>query len=183
MQPELNEGTRKGSLTLYKSRPTINGGYRLSVIEPQMTNSKIMITKELVEKVAQEYLKGTDYELQTCEIDKDKNILVEVDRLGVVDVDFCALLNRHIVAALEELTHEMDDYSLEVGSVSLTAPFKSRIQYEKNLGHNVVVTDLEGKRHSGQLVSVDEDTFTVDAKETLTFRYDEVKQVKYNITF
>ena len=84
-----------------------------------------MITKELVEKVAQEYLKGTDYELQTCEIDKDKNILVEVDRLGVVDVDFCALLNRHIVAALEELTHKMDDYSLEVGSVSLTAPFKA----------------------------------------------------------
>ena len=143
-----------------------------------------MITKELVEKVAQEYLKGTDYELQTCEIDKDKNILVEVDRLGVVDVDFCALLNRHIVDALQELTHgEMDDYSLEVGSVSLTAPFKSRIQYEKNLGHNVVVTDQEGKRHSGQLVSVDEDTFTVDAKETMTFRYDEVKQVKYNITF
>ena len=143
-----------------------------------------MITQELVEKVAQEYLKGTDYELQTCEIDKDKNILVEVDRLGVVDVDFCALLNRHIVDALQELTHgEMDDYSLEVGSVSLTAPFKSRIQYEKNLGHNVVVTDGEGKRHSGQLVSVDEDTFTVDAKETMTFRYDEVKQVKYNISF
>ena len=142
-----------------------------------------MITKELVEKVALEYLKGTDYALQTLEIDKDKNILVEVDRLGVVDVDFCAQLNRHIVEALEQLTHEMDDYSLEVGSVSLTAPFKSKIQYEKNLGHNVVVTDIEGKKHSGQLVSVDEETFMIDAKESLTFRYDEVKQVKYNITF
>ena len=159
----MNEGTRK--------------------VPSNCTNNGTMITKELVEKVATEYLKDTDYELQTLEIDKDKNILVEVDRLGVVDLDFCAELNRKIADALEELTHEMGDYSLEVGSVSLTAPFKSRIQFLKNLGHNVVVTDADGKKHSGQLVSVDEETFLVDAKETLTFRYDEVKQVKYNITF
>lgn len=138
-----------------------------------------MITKAHIEDLVNTFLKETDYELQTLDIDKDLNILVEIDRLSVVDVDFCAELNRFLV---EQLGDE-DDYALEVGSVSLTDPFKSKIQYNKHLGHNVVVTDNEGKRHSGQLVSVDEDTFMIDAKESLTFRYDDVKKVVYNITF
>lgn len=144
-----------------------------------------MITKELVRTLVDEFLTGTDYELQTLEIDNDLNILVEVDRLGVVDVDFCAELNRFIVDKLPD-----EDYSLEVGSVSLTAPFKSKIQFLKNIGHNVVVTDADGRKVSGQLVSVDEQTFTVGARksrkadaEDLTFAYDAVKSVIYNITF
>ena len=129
-------------------------------------------------------LDGTPYVLMTAEVGKDNNILIEIDRPGKVDIDFCGELNRRLVAELEgnPLTKN-EDYSLEVGSVSLTAPFKSRLQYEKNLGHNVVVTDSDGKRHSGQLVSVDEETFMVDAGQTLTFRYDEVRQTVYNITF
>jgi len=138
-----------------------------------------MITAEQVKKLVNDYLKDSDYELQTLEIDKEQNILVEIDRLGVVDVDYCAALNRYLVEQLGD----KDDYSLEVGSVSLTDPFKSKIQYQKNLGHNVVVTDMDGKKHSGQLISVDEETFMIEAKESLTFRYDEVKKVIYNITF
>ncbi|MBQ9522947.1 MAG: ribosome assembly cofactor RimP [Paludibacteraceae bacterium] len=135
-----------------------------------------MITKEQIQNLVEQYLKDTDYQLQTLEIDKDNNILVEIDRLGVVDVDDCAALNRFLVEQLGD-----EDYALEVGSVSLTAPFKSKIQYQKNLGHNVVVTDADGKKHSGQLVSVDEQTFQVDAEQTYTFRYDEVRSVIYNL--
>ncbi len=138
-----------------------------------------MIQKERVKQLAEQFLQGSDYELQTLEIDKDNNILVEIDRLGVVDVDYCAELNRYLNDNLDD----NDNYSLEVGSVSLTAPFKTKIQYMKNLGHNVVVTDMEDKKHSGQLISVDEETFMIEAKETMTFRYDEVKKTIYNITF
>lgn len=137
-----------------------------------------MITKEQIAALVNAFLNDTDYVLQTLEIDKEMRILVEIDRLGPVDVDFCAALNTYLVEHLDE----NEDYALEVGSVSLTDPFKSKLQYEKHLGHNVVVTDSEGKKHSGQLVSVDEETFIIDAKQTLTFRYDEVK-TKYNITF
>lgn len=138
-----------------------------------------MITEEQVRTIVNEYLHDTDYELQTLQIDKDQNILIEVDRLGIVDVDWCATLNKYIVDHL----NPDDNYSIEVGSVSLTDPFKSRIQYQKHLGHNVVVTDKEDKRYSGQLISVDENTFQIEAEETLTFRYDEVKRTVYNITF
>ena len=126
------------------------------------------------------------------------DILVEIDRLAGVDVDFCAELNRHLAGKLDEVE---DDYSLEVGSVSLTAPFKTKMQYQKNLGHDVEVlicTAGQSTKYKGQLVSVDEETFCVDVEEkvavegkkrkelqmvTHTWRYDEPKYVKYDLKF
>jgi ribosome maturation factor RimP len=106
-------------------------------------------------------------------------------------MDFCAALNHRLTEALGD-----EDYSLEVGSVSLTAPFKTRLQYEKHLGHAVEVLTKDGKKLHGQLVSVDEETFAVDVEmmvavdgkkrkqkeiQTITFRYGDVKHTKYEI--
>ena len=150
--------------------------------------------KEDLQEWIEEYLKGTDYELVTLNVSAGNDILVEVDRLAGVDVDFCAELNHFLVEKLDAVE---PDYSLEVGSVSLTDPFKTKIQYEKNLGHDVEVL-ADGKKFYGQLVSVDEDTFSVDVEEkvavegkkrkqtqsvTHTWRYDEPKYVKYDLKF
>ena len=141
-----------------------------------------------------EYLKDTDYELVTLTVSPSNDILVEVDRLEGVDVDFCADLNRFLVEKLDAVE---PDYSLEVGSVSLTDPFKTKTQYFKNLGHDVEAL-VNGKKYKGLLVSVDEDTFSVDIQErvavegkkrkelrttTYTWRYDEPKYVKYDLKF
>ena len=148
--------------------------------------------KQQLQTWIDEYLKDTDYELITLSVSAANDILVEVDRLAGVDVDFCADLNRYLVDKLGD-----EDYSLEVGSVSLTDPFKTKMQYEKNLGHDVELL-VEGKKLRGQLVSVDEDTFSVDIEEkvpvegkkrketrivTHTWRYDEPKYVKYDLKF
>ena len=150
--------------------------------------------KQQLQNWIEEYLKGTDYELITLNVSAGNEILVEVDRLAGVDVDFCAELNRYLVEKLDTVE---PDYSLEVGSVSLTDPFKTKMQYEKNLGHDVEVL-VEGKKLRGQLVSVDEETFSVDVEEkvavegkkrkqtqivTHTWRYDEPKYVKYDLKF
>lgn len=154
--------------------------------------------KEQLKEWIEEYLKGTDYELITLEVSAWNDILVEVDRLAGVDVDFCAELNRFLVEKIEAVE---PDYSLEVGSVSLTDPFKTKMQFEKNLGHDVEVafsnrcamvhtaplneqaTDASALptnikfagaplnkgekliKLRGQLVSVDEETFSVDVEE------------------
>ena len=143
------------------------------------------------------YLKDTDYELVTLHVSPQNDILIEVDRLAGVDVDFCAELNRYLVEKLGD-----EDYSLEVGSVSLTDPFKTKMQYQKNLGHDVEVLAKgekgEWRKFKGLLVSVDEETFSVDVAEkvavegkkrkelqiiTYTWRYDEPKYVKYDLKF
>lgn len=144
----------------------------------------------------EQFLQGTGYELITLEIDSENTILVEVDRLEGTDVDFCGELNRQLVDFLE--AQGEPDYALEVGSVSLTAPFKTRMQYNKHLGHDVEVQQADGKKVRGQLVSVDEETFSVDVEEkvavegkkrkqtqvnTHTWRYDEIEYCKYDLKF
>ena len=180
----LNEGTPMGVSSLYKN-----------------------MDKVQLQNWIEAYLKDTDYELVTLSISTENEILVEVDRLAGVDVDFCAELNRFLVAKIDGLVDEgvsglEEDYSLEVGSVSLTDPFKTKMQFEKNLGHDVEIMAKaekgEWRKFNGQLVSVDEDTFSVDIEEkvavpgkkrketqivTHTWRYEEPKYVKYDLKF
>ena len=170
--------------------------------------------KQQLQTWIEEYLNGTEYELVTLEISAENDILVEVDRLEGVDVDFCAELNRVIVESIKSKVESGEwqdiDYSLEVGSVSLTAPFKTKMQFQKNLGHDVEVmvsTKGQSTKYKGQLVSVDEETFSVDCEEkikplptspegkekkkvrpvkqivTHTWRYDEPKYVRYDLKF
>ncbi len=154
-----------------------------------------MIVLDQLKEWISDFLRETDYELITLEMSPENDILVEVDRLEGVDVDFCERLNRYLVEKLEANANA--DYSLEVGSVSLTDPFKTKMQYEKNLGHDVELL-VDGKKVHGQLVSVDEDSFSVDVEKrvavegkkrkelqvhTYTWRYDEPKYVRYDLKF
>jgi ribosome maturation factor RimP len=72
------------------------------------------------------------------------------------------------------------------------------MQYHKHLGHDVEVLAADGKKYRGSLVSVDEDTFSVDTEvmvavegkkrkqkeiQTLSFAYGDVKYTKYDLKF
>ena len=166
-------GPEKGSLNIYK-----------------------MMDKQYIKGLIEAKMLGTGYELITLAISAQNDILVEVDCMEGVDVEFCAELNRYLV---EQLDAAGDlDYSLEVGSVSLTDPFKTKMQYQKHLNHDVEVLAKDGKKYRGVLVSVDEDTFAIDTEvmvavegkkrkqkeiQTLTYAYADVKYTKYDLKF
>ena len=152
--------------------------------------------KQYIQTLIEEKLQATGYELITLKISAQNEILVEVDKLEGVDVEFCAELNHYLVEQLD--AQGIGDYSLEVGSVSITDPFKTKMQYEKHLNHDVEVLAADGKKYRGVLVSVDEVTFAVDTEvmvqvegkkrkqkeiQTLTFAYDAVKYTKYDLKF
>ena len=152
--------------------------------------------KQYIQTLIEEKLQATGYELITLKVSAQNEILVEVDKLEGVDVEFCAELNHYLVEQLDG--QGIDDYSLEVGSVSITDPFKTKMQYEKHLNHDVEVLAADGKKYRGVLVSVDEATFAVDTEvmvqvegkkrkqkeiQTLTFAYDAVKYTKYDLKF
>ncbi len=162
-----------------------------------------MIDKQQLQALVEDKLQGTGYELIMLKVNAQNEILIEVDKLDGVDVDFCAELNHYLVEQLEarndeQKSREGDDYSLEVGSVSLTAPFVTKMQYNKHLNHDVEVLASDGKKYRGTLVSVDEDTFAIDTEvmvavegkkrkqkemQTLTFAYNAVKYTKYDLKF
>ena len=173
---KMNEGTRKRF--------------------PQFYKNTIMIDKAKVQILVEEKLQNTGYELITLKVSGQNEILVEVDKLEGVDVEFCAELNHYLVEQLD--AEGVEDYSLEVGSVSLTAPFVTKMQYQKHLGHDVEVLAADGKKYRGTLVSVDEESFAIETEvmvavegkkrkqrdiQTLTWTYTDVKYTKYDLKF
>ncbi len=120
-----------------------------------------MIDKELLEATVLEALKGTDAYLVDIQISKDNDIVVEVDSNEGVDLDLCTDLTRKIE---EKFDRDKEDYSLEVGSAGITAPFKVVEQYLKNIGKEVEVLTKDGRKLHGVLTAVDVDTssFTIE---------------------
>lgn len=154
-----------------------------------------MIEKDLIEEIVNEGLAGSEYFLVDVKVSKDNVIEVEIDADEGVNIDFCVELSRFVESKLDR---EKEDFELNVGSAGLTSPFKVRRQYEKNVGNEVEVLTKEGKKHRGVLVSVDEESFSVDETvmerregdkrkkayvETRVFGYEEIKSVHYIIDF
>lgn len=150
--------------------------------------------KTNVQSLLESKLSGTGYELITLSISAQNDILIEIDRMEGVEVDFCAELNHYLVEQLDAMGEL--DYSLEVGSVSLTDPFKTIMQYKKHLNHSVEVLASDGKKYRGVLVNVEANQFAIDTEvmqivegkkrkqkvlQTLTFAYGDVKYTRYEL--
>lgn len=102
---------------------------------------------------------GTDIFVVDIKVSPDNDIVVEIDSPDNIDVDTCAAITRRIE---EVFDRDTEDYSLEVGSAGLTAPFKVRGQYLKNIGNEVEVLTCDGRKLKGVLTAVaDDGRFTV----------------------
>lgn len=149
-----------------------------------------MIDRQLVEMIVAEKLADTECFLVDVSVSTDNVIVVEIDNEAGIDIDFCVELSRYIESKLDR---DSEDFELEVGSAGLTAPFKVKGQYRKNLGREVELLTKDGRKLTGLLSAVADDTFSVDittmvkpegAKrkiphiDTLIFAYTDVKQVR-----
>lgn len=154
-----------------------------------------MIDSNVVKNIVNAKLDGSKYFLVDVQVSKTNEINVEIDADEGVDIDFCVELSRYVE---DNLDREVEDYELNVGSAGLTTPFKIKRQYEKNVGNQIEVLAADGKKHRGELVAVNDETFVVDEhvmekregdkrkKEyvvTNEYRYDEVKRVTCLIDF
>ena len=152
-----------------------------------------MISKNIVSQTVTDYLKDTDYFLIDINVSPENHILVEIDSCTGVSLDFCVLLNRHIQTKLDR---DIEDYNLDVCSAGLTEPFKILCQYEKNLGNDVEVLTLDGKKLKGILKNAEQEFFTVTIEkavklegakrktivnEDIILKYNEIKYTKYDL--
>ena len=149
-----------------------------------------MIDKDLIRQTIEEKLASTDCFLVSLSISGDNQIMVEIDSETSVDLGFCVELTRYIE---QHFDRDAEDYSLEIGSYSITKPFVDRRQYRKNIGRKVEVLTEESKKIRGTLVAVDNDGFTLEieekelvegqkrkklVKKEITLLYNRVKQTK-----
>ncbi|MGM9707077.1 MAG: ribosome assembly cofactor RimP [Prevotella sp.] len=154
-----------------------------------------MIDKKVVVTAVEEWLKDNDYFLVDVMFAEGDKIVVEIDHADGVWIEDCAELSRFLQ---EKLGEELGEYELEVGSAGIGQPFKVQQQYVNYIGEEVEVLDLEGKKITGVLKSVDGEDFvvTVTEKQKLegkkrpvmvevdkTFNMKQVKYTKYLLNF
>lgn len=154
-----------------------------------------MIDKQLLRNTVEEAIAGSDIFIVDITVSPANSIVVELDSPEGLDIDTCAKITRRIE---EVFDRDVEDYELEVGSAGLTAPFKVRGQYLKNVGNEVEVLTRDGRKLHGTLTEVGDDSFTIEivkkvkepgakrpvmVAEPLVIRYDETKTVKYLIQF
>lgn len=107
-----------------------------------------MITKEQVEAVVRPLITDPQEFLVAVKVSADNFIVVEIDHLKGVDISRCAQLSKAIEACFDR---EVEDYSLEVASYALGAPFLVPLQYLKYMGHPVTVVCKDGMRYDAVL--------------------------------
>ncbi len=119
------------------------------------------------------------------------NVKLFLDGDKGVPVDRLVSFNRKLYALLE--TSELfpnNDFSLEVSSPGLDEPLKLHRQYLKNIGRKVEVTLLDGAVKEGTLLTVTDDSITIEEtvgkkKETkqTDLKLNEIKHTKVCIVF
>lgn len=154
-----------------------------------------MIDKQKLTETVEKAIEGTDIFIVDIDIDPANSIVVELDSTGGIDIDTCARITREIEA---EFDRDTEDYDLEVGSAGLTAPFKVRGQYLKNIGNEVEVMTTDGRKLQGTLTAVGNDNFTIEiptkekqqgmkrpktVMKPLTLTFSQAKSVRYLIKF
>ncbi len=133
--------------------------------------------------------------LVELEVKPGNKIIVTIDHDNGVPISYCIELSKFIE---EHLNRDEEDFELEVASAGIGQPFKVQRQYQKNIGRDVEVLTADGKKFSGKLVTVGENSFSVEVEEmvkvegkkrkelqvkTVSCNFDKVKQVKDIISF
>ena len=89
-----------------------------------------MILKEDIEKLADEFLYGTDMFIVKLNVGSDNKITIYIDGDNGVTIDDCVGLSRFIE---NEYDRETEDFELNVSSAGIDQPFINLRQYLKNI--------------------------------------------------
>ena len=119
-------------------------------------------------------------------ISSANDIVVVLDSLSGITIDRCSAISKGIEVALDR---DKEDFSIEVGSASLSDPFRNEHQFAKHQGDPIVVLFSDGTKRNGILLNSDQESFVLPDGRHSKRRYEqrecrilysETKSVKYN---
>ena len=140
-----------------------------------------MITNETITTLVEQHIQGTDIFLVEVVVKQGNAIRVHVDRPEGISIDACVKISRFLN---EQLDRDEEDYSLEVSSPGLTASFRVKQQYEKNIGRTVAIHLVDGDRMEGKLERILAESIVLKMKNgEHEIRFDEIKQAKAIMSF
>lgn len=137
-----------------------------------------MIEKNKIEKLVNEFIKGTDIFLVDINVNNANRIRVFADTRKGITIDECAELHRHIE---KHLDRNNEDYELQISSPGINMPFSVIEQYYKNEGKQVEVIDKEGVRFTGSLINVTDGGFELETEVKTKGKSSELKEISFNL--
>lgn len=143
--------------------------------------------EEAVEKIAEEILANTDYELVDVEYvkERDRFLRVYIDKEGGIGLDDCQEVSGLLDEKLEELNIINDRYILEVSSPGLDRALKKEKDFKREMGKLVDITlykAIDGEKMlTGKLTGYTKDIITID--ETREIALKDIALVRLHIDF
>lgn len=143
--------------------------------------------EEAVEKIAEEILANTDYELVDVEYVKERDwfLRVYIDKEGGIGLDDCQEVSGLLDEKLEELNIINDRYILEVSSPGLDRALKKEKDFKREMGKVVDITlykAIDGEKMiTGKLTGYTKDIIIID--ETREIALKDIALVRLHIDF
>lgn len=143
--------------------------------------------EEAVEKIAEEILANTDYELVDVEYVKERDwfLRVYIDKEGGIGLDDCQEVSGLLDEKLEELNIINDRYILEVSSPGLDRALRKEKDFKREMGKLVDITlykAIDGEKMiTGKLTGYTKDIITID--ETREIALKDIALVRLHIDF
>ena len=143
--------------------------------------------EEAVEKIAEEILANTEYELVDVEYVKERDwfLRVYIDKEGGIGLDDCQEVSGLLDEKLEELNIINDRYILEVSSPGLDRALKKEKDFKREMGKVVDITlykAIDGEKMiTGKLTGYTKDIITID--ETREIALKDIALVRLHIDF
>lgn len=142
-----------------------------------------MITVEKIKRLVEEKIEGSPNFIVDIDVKPGNKITVLMDSdKGIVVAD-CVAVSRHVEANLDR---EIEDFSIEVSSPGLDYPFKTKRQYQKNIGREISSLTKEGEKVIGKLLSVNDESILIETKTKEVIAGKKSKQLiinNVNLTF
>ena len=143
--------------------------------------------EEAVEKLAEEILADTDYELVDVEYVKERDwfLRIYIDKDGGVGLDDCQEVSGLLDERIERLGILNDRFILEVSSPGLDRALKKEKDFQREMGKKVDITlykPLNGEKNiTGVLTGYAGDTITIDEERELPLK--DIALVRLHIDF
>lgn len=143
--------------------------------------------EEAVEKLAEEILADTDYELVDVEYVKERDwfLRIYIDKDGGVGLDDCQEVSGLLDERIEKLGILNDRFILEVSSPGLDRALKKEKDFQREMGKKVDITlykPLNGEKNiTGVLTGYAGDTIIIDEERELPLK--DIALVRLHIDF
>ncbi len=150
-----------------------------------------MINREKIIELIEAKTKDSDLFVVDVLISNSNNITVLMDGDNGINIQSCIDINRLIESNYDR---DIEDYKLEVSSFGLDKPLKIRRQYNKCVGRQLSIIDIDDIEYSGTLIELNETELKLElnlskkqikenTEKFKVLKFDNIKETKVVITF